>query len=377
MEKKLISPDRKCLLSIDGGGIRGILSIQILKKIEKIAEKLSGNPDIRLCDCFDYIGGTSTGGIIAAALALGMRTGDVEAFYHDHSSHMFLPNHNFVRRFTAGRCDSSELSQKLQDVFGKDTTLGSPALKTLLMLVMLNASTSSPWPLSSNPKAKYNDLHQCGESSNLHLPLWQLVRAGAAAPYLFEPEPITIEKKQYLFFDGALTSYNNPAFKLFQMATLPQYKLEWPTGADQMLLVSVGTGMLSHAIPLKNPNQVDFRETLPAAIQSLMYSSTAEQDLLCRSFAKVLAGDAIDGEVGSLVQSTPIGNTSLFSYLRYNADLSSKALVDAGFERFKSTSFSIDSVDAVQPCAEIGQWVAEKAVHQEHFEQFWKTTTYS
>lgn len=373
MHKRLGVSTKKCLLSIDGGGIRGIISIQILKKIEKIAENISGNPDIRLSDCFDYIGGTSTGGIVAAALALGMRTKEVESFYLEQSRQMFTLS-SWITRYTSARYDSTVLQDKLQEVFGKTTTLGSSKLKTLLLLVMLNASTSSTWPLSSNPRAAYNNLEECGSSSNLHLPLWQLVRASAAAPYFFKPESIMIDGRQFLFLDGALTSYNNPAFKLFQMATLPQYKLQWSTGAENMLMISVGTGLLSRSIAENDSSEANFLHALPAAMQALMFASTTEQDLLCRSFAKVLAGDDIDGEVGSLIDTKPIGSEALFSYARYNADLSPKALISAGFERFKTRSFSIDAVDAVQPCMEIGQWVAENKVHQSHFEGFWRAT---
>jgi hypothetical protein len=372
MKNSLRQPDKKSLLAIDGGGIRGVLSIQILKEIERIAEQRSGNPDIRLSACFDYIGGTSTGGIVAAALSLGMRVAEVESFYLKQAGQMFTPNTSWIKRLTSARYDSAALQTELQHVFGKHTTLGSDKLQTLLMLVMLNASTSSPWPLSSNPLATYNRLDTCGDGSNLHLPLWQLVRASAAAPFFFEPEAIAIDGTKYLFFDGALTSYNNPAFKLFQMATLPQYKLEWPTGPDRMLLISVGTGLLSRSIEKTNPNAVNFLDSLPAAVQSLMFTGTTEQDLLCRSFASVRAGDDIDGEVGSLVNTRPIGDQALFSYARYNADLSAKALCACGFEHYRGASFGIDSLAAIEPCVDIGEWVAQNRVRAAHFDSFWK-----
>ncbi|MDQ2990665.1 MAG: patatin-like phospholipase family protein [Pseudomonadota bacterium] len=364
-------PDAKCLLSIDGGGIRGIYALQILKRIEQIAEQYSGNPDIRLSQCFDYIGGTSTGGIIAAALALGMRAGEVEAFYLQQARHMFTPNTNWIKRFTSARYDSATLETELQEVFGATTTLGSPRLQTLLMLVMMNASTSSPWPLSSNPRALFNDIATCGAASNLHLPLWQLVRASAAAPFFFAPEAIEIAGRELLFFDGALTSFNNPAFKLFQMATLPEYKLGWPTGADKLLLVSVGTGLLPHSLAQTTAGSVNFLASLPAAIQSLMFSGTVEQDMLCRSFADVRAGDAIDGEVGSLRDASPIGGNALFSYARYNSDLSAGGLIASGFERYVASSFGIDAFSAIEPCIEIGSLAAREQVRAEHFGGFW------
>jgi hypothetical protein len=59
----------KRILSLDGGGIRGILTLEFLGVIESMLRKRSGRDDFRLCDYFDLIGGTSTGSIIAAGLA--------------------------------------------------------------------------------------------------------------------------------------------------------------------------------------------------------------------------------------------------------------------------------------------------------------------
>jgi uncharacterized protein len=62
----------KRILSLDGGGIRGILTLEYLGVVESLLRKRSGRDDFRLCDYFDLIGGTSTGSIIAAGLACGM-----------------------------------------------------------------------------------------------------------------------------------------------------------------------------------------------------------------------------------------------------------------------------------------------------------------
>ena len=52
---------------------------------------------------------------------------------------------------------SEPLALQLQEVFGKETALGGPELETLVLLVVRNATTDSPWPFSNNPFAKYND----------------------------------------------------------------------------------------------------------------------------------------------------------------------------------------------------------------------------
>ena len=133
----------------------------------------------------------------------------------------------------------------LKEQLGADTTLGSAELRTLLMLVMRNATTDSPWPISNNPRAKYNDPTRADNNSNL--PLWQLVRASTAAPTYFPPETIQVGEHRFVFVDGGVTMYNNPAFQLFLMATVEPYSVCWPTGEDKMLLVSIGTGTSPNA----------------------------------------------------------------------------------------------------------------------------------
>jgi uncharacterized protein len=86
-----------------------------------------------------------------------------------------------------------------------------------LLVVLRNATTDSPWPISNNPFAKYND--PANLANNLKFPLWQLVRASTAAPTFFPPEVITIEGQAFVFVDGGVTMYNNPAFQMFLMAT--------------------------------------------------------------------------------------------------------------------------------------------------------------
>jgi patatin-like phospholipase/acyl hydrolase len=62
------------MLALDGGGIRGVMTLGILKGIEDQV----GSP---LCNYFDYIAGTSTGAIIAAGLARGMTVAQLLDFY--------------------------------------------------------------------------------------------------------------------------------------------------------------------------------------------------------------------------------------------------------------------------------------------------------
>jgi len=361
---------QKKLLAIDGGGIRGILAVKILRKIESLLREQSANPNLVLADYFDYIGGTSTGAIIAAALAIGMTTEEIERFYREDARSLFSPSRNLLKHWLYARYDAFALQKRLQEVFGADTTLGSDRLRTLLMVVMLNATTASPWPVSSNPRAKYNDA-ALGDENNLKLPLWQLVRASTAAPYYFEPEEIVVGKNRFLFYDGGLTSLNNPAFKLFQMATVPAYQLGWETGEEKILLVSIGTGMLPKEIHRLRLRDKQIGTTLLNTLQSVMQSGATEVDLQCRSLGKVIFGEEIDSEVGDLMGQKTMGGNPLFSYLRYNALMTERGLRSLGCtELLKRNSFRLDDINAIQSCATVGEAVADRFVRAEHFEAF-------
>ena len=137
------------------------------------------------------------------------------------------------------RYDEAGIETVLRREFGEDRTLGSPDLRCLLLLGLRNTTTGSPWPVSSNPDAHYNQ----GPGSNLDLPLWQLIRAELrGADVLRARGGRPSAASTFVFSDGAVTTLNNPALQLFLMATLPAYHLGWPTGRDELLLVSVGTG---------------------------------------------------------------------------------------------------------------------------------------
>ena len=138
------------LLALDGGGIRGLITLGILQKIEGMVQEKTG---LALCQYFDYIGGTSTGAIIAASLARGMTTADLITFYKDFGRQMFSPSALFDRYKYLH--DADPLTRQLQQVFGAATTLDPDDLKTLLLVVTKNVTTDSAWPVSSNPCLLY------------------------------------------------------------------------------------------------------------------------------------------------------------------------------------------------------------------------------
>ena len=147
------SPAPHKLLACDGGGIRGIISIEILAKIEADLRAASGKPNLVLADYFDYVAGTSTGAVIAACLCLGMRVEKIRQFYLDSAELMFSKTSIFNR--LKYKFEDEPLALKLRSEFQATTgetktnepALGSAGLKTLLMMVMRNCLLyTSPSP---------------------------------------------------------------------------------------------------------------------------------------------------------------------------------------------------------------------------------------
>src|SRR6266478_9733552 len=147
LAKRLARKGPRKLLAIDGGGIRGVLSLHILGRIEELLIKESKRPDYRLADYFDYVAGTSTGGIIAAGIALGMSVAEILAFYVNNDAKMF-DKASLLKRLQT-QYKSEPLALQLKKVFGEETTLGAPEIESLLLLIMRNATTDSPWPISN------------------------------------------------------------------------------------------------------------------------------------------------------------------------------------------------------------------------------------
>lgn len=371
LNQKIAVTSPKKILTLDGGGIRGMITVEILGKIEALLREKYNNDQYVLANYFDYISGTSTGAIIATCLSLGWSVEKVRQFYIKSGEQMF-DKASIFKRYKYSYEDK-ELRKLLQQEFGKNTTLGSSKLKTLLMMVMRNASTNSPWPVSNNPRAKYNDKKR--DDCNLKLPLWQLVRASTAAPTFFPPEKITLgdkEKYPFVFVDGGITMYNNPSFQTFLMSTLGPYKLGWDTGVDKILIISLGTGTCPKADKDLVPSDMNLiynAKSLPAA---LMSAALHEQDILCRSFGKCVYGEEIDNELGNLQDqsvSFPI-QSKLFTYARYNAELSRKGLDEFKLKKIKPEDVQmLDSVEHIGELQQVGQAIANN-VTLKHFAGF-------
>lgn len=364
------------ILSLDGGGIRGILTLEILAELEKQLKAVLKKETFVLSDYFDYIGGTSTGAIIAAGLSLGMSVQQLLNFYEEKGADMF-DKASLLKRVKYFYNDGPLLNA-LQTTFGKgNISLESGVFKTLLMVVTMNRSTDSPWPISNNPNAKYNDLKN--PDCNLRIPLYQLVRASTAAPAYFRPETLQWEpdnpEKTFVFVDGGVTPYNNPAFLLYRMATQPAYRLNWKTGEKNLLIVSVGTGSAPTTGTYDN-----LLETLTDLPNNLMYTMQVDQDINCRTTGRCTFGAPVDSELHDMVPLDSEGNmlsmdtdaNRHFLYTRYNADLSQEGLERIHLGHINSEDVrQMDSVKFMPQLREIGKKTGELQIDvKAHFGSF-------
>lgn len=335
-------PGPKRILSLDGGGVRGVLTLGVLHRVEELLRsRHGGGAEFRLCQYFDLIAGTSTGAIIAAALAKGLRVEEVQTLYRDLARRVFQKS-LFRQGLLRAKYSAGALTSVLKDVFG-EATLGSDTLKTGLLVVMKRSDTGSPWPVSNNPRGKYYDPGRPLTIANKDYPLWAVVRASTAAPSFFDPEYMVISRSQEgsmvtgTFVDGGVSTANNPSLLAFRFATLGGYRLSWPTGPDNLLLVSVGTGT-------RNPSVVPSSIAGYAAIQALlglMDDCNAEIETMMQWMGRTDTARTIDREIQTLHEDGMAGK-KLLAYQRYNLELSEAGLKGLGLD------FTAPEIDAVQ-----------------------------
>jgi predicted acylesterase/phospholipase RssA len=384
--QRIDAPGPKRILACDGGGILGLMSVEILASLEAELRSRLGRPGLVLADWFDLVCGTSTGAVIATCIATGMSTDALRDFYVNSGEQMFSKASLFDRLKYS--YDDEPLAQKLRvelnKALGKPANappalLGDEGLRCLLMMVMRNHSTDSPWPVTNHPRARYNQ--RARKDCNLNLPLWQLVRASTAAPTFFPPEVITFapgtpDEYRFLFMDGGVTTYNNPAFLAFQMATTSPYGVNWPTGAERMLIVSVGTGSAARGRPKVGRDDewlLDHAKNIPAA---LMNAASAGWDMACRTLGECRHGPRIDSEYGDMVLAgdPPVANftgAKQFAYMRYDPEVTQEGLNALGLDDIRAADVQqMDSTAHIEAIGRVGKAYAARHVLPEHLRGF-------
>ena len=368
------------LLSIDGGGLKGLIPAEALIAIETQLDTLTGR-SLPLSDRFDLIGGTSTGAILAVGLSLGLKAAELRDFYLKFGKQIFtkvfLPE-RFWHSYPSG-----PLEERLKDVFGEDTTLGSGKVRTNILVVAKNVTLGTTWFFTNNPKGKYF-------ANNRGLPLWQIVRASSAAPTYFPPQKISVPDdagrlQEYEFVDGGVSSYNNPSMQVFLEATDPEYQFGWPTGTSKLLLISLGTGFNATTVPAGKASCYNLLNWAGYAVKELMGDANLQQNVLMHLIGQAPAGkapaptaeanaarasgvpaaDALD-----FISPGP-GAYKALTYQRVTVSLTRERLDGLNLGDIDPTKVGeMDAVDQMGNLQRIGQAIAKEQVNMDLLKQF-------
>ncbi len=148
-------------------------------------------------------------------------------------------------------------------------------------------------------------------------------------------------------------------------ATLPCYRIQWPTGPDRLLVVSVGTCLERIRFAKTEATDIHYLDQARHVAPALLSSISQEQDMLCRLLGVPLYGAAIDSEMGDLAGATLLGRAERkFSYVRYNREVTRD---EAEQLRLRTRqAFTLDNVGVMPFLKEVGRQYAEAAVRREH-----------
>jgi hypothetical protein len=381
MPPDTVSNDRpRRLLAIDGGGLLGLIPAEVLILIEEQLNQITGSVK-PVGERFDLIGGTSTGAILAAGLALGLSARELRDFYLKFGEEIFTQSWAPLRFWHS--YSSAPLEKHLKEVFGPATTLGSDQLRTQVLIVTKNATLGNNWFFTNNPKSKFF-------KNNASLPLWQIVRASSAAPTYFPPHTIAVpddngKKQTFEFIDGGVSSYNNPALQVFLEATIPEYGYGWPMGADRLLLLSLGTGFNSPAIPCGYASGYNLIDWGKYVVAEMMNDANLQQNILLHIIGQrppaaesattelTLSGAAkgVPDENALSRVDVGLGATKLVTYQRVTIGLTRKRLDGLGLcdiDPIKARQ--MDAVDQISNMQRIGAAVAREQVRMEGLKKF-------
>jgi len=310
------------ILSIDGGGICGILPASVLAELEQ--RFLGGQSVARH---FDMIAGTSTGGIVALGLAQGLTASAVRDFYVKRGGRIFPPPTRigrFVRLLRRGHRYAYErgpLENELMEIFG-DSVLGQA--RTRLCIPSFEGRHGEPWIF----KTPHHPHYQKDRVERMV----KVALSTAAAPTFFEALP----NNGYVMVDGGLWA-NNPVMNALVDA-LSCYELD----RAQVQILSLGCGETAFKVDERRARggMLQWRGVIAAAMRA--------QSLNALGQAYLLVGKDRVMRVDAPESPSPI---ALDDYLRAREELPAMArsLVE-GAGREVARAFFADTVDPFTPC---------------------------
>lgn len=224
----------KRILTLDGGGIRGLISAIWL---EALQERLhaAGKGDVR--SHFDLIAGSSTGSLLATGLAAGLSPQQLTALYEHFGDEVFPGSverlwsrltRTFSEGLSAPRYSAHGIETVLRRVFG-ERTLGSVSPR--LMAIAYDTLARSPVFFKSF------------KPEHASIPLWEVCRSATAAPAYFPAHPTTIGGQRRALIDGGVVA-NNPT----ACAIAEAVRLNGDERLDALIVLSIGTGQATRPI---------------------------------------------------------------------------------------------------------------------------------
>jgi len=289
------------ILSIDGGGIRGILPGTILTYLEAAINRIDPKGPRKIGDYFDLIAGTSTGGILTCLYLIPDTNGkarysavDALNLYLDHGGSIF--RRSLWERISSGagiihsKYPVNTLETLLQEYCG-ETTLAELIKPSLIPAYEI-----------TDRKAVFFTSSDAGEDPIYNFKVKDVARATAAAPTYFKPAHISsLSGQLWALIDGGVFA-NNPTLCAFAEARKTAFadclgdpeKPNSPT-AKQMLIVTIGTGSTKkpyHFRKMRNAGKIGWLEPI---IDILMSGNSETVDYqLHQMFLSLDAADQHD-----------------------------------------------------------------------------------
>lgn len=232
-----INPQNRVILSLDGGGIRGILTIQLLKQIEFVAGGEVEGGEIPCYKFCDLIAGTSTGAIIAGMMATGKTAKEIEELYVKFVTKVFRKRGFFANRFgDIPAYDKIDYRNILKEDVG-NMTLHDACAKTNVDLLITSKNATD------NEETFFTCFHNDGWVGTYKDALLRTVmEATMSAPTYFK----SLER----FLDGGTTTYNNPSMAAVIEAL--EYGGKGKYEMNEITLFSLGTGKTVKSVTLED-----------------------------------------------------------------------------------------------------------------------------
>lgn len=266
------------ILSIDGGGIRGIIPGQILIHLEKIFQNKSGNPDARIADYFDMIAGTSTGGILTCFYLIPDPTRPGRPKYQaSEAVDIYIKRGKDIFESSIWRkvITMGGILDKEYSVKGLEKALIDYFTDTQLK-DLLKPSLVTAYNIEVRC-AKFFTQHDA-HAANDNFLIRQVARATSAAPTYFSPALITsMDGKKFPLIDGGVFA-NNPALCAYAEAR----KFKGNPTAKDMVILSIGTGKIEESYKYEKARKWGKAEWLKPILDIIMAAGPEVADYQLR-----------------------------------------------------------------------------------------------